>query len=180
VPAAEGGGLLLDLGSHLVDQALHLFGPAQRVYAEVDARRGASDDDDFVALEHRSGVRSQLWAGALAGAPGPRLRVLGTRGAYVVRSLDSQEDVLRTTGRLPANGNPEPPQAYGALARGDDERIVPSEPGRWDLFYPAMAAAVRGEGPVPVDPGDAVAALRVLEAARRSASEHSVVGVVTP
>src|SRR5207342_1783605 len=91
LPAEQGGGLLLDLGSHLVDQALHLFGPAVRVYAEVDARRGESDDDAFVAVEHAGGVRSHLWAGALAGAPGPRLRVLGSAGAYVVDPLDRQE-----------------------------------------------------------------------------------------
>src|SRR5439155_26334412 len=59
-PAAQGGGLLFDLGSHLVDQALHLFGPAAHVYAEVAAHRGASDDDVFLALEHTGGVRSHL------------------------------------------------------------------------------------------------------------------------
>jgi scyllo-inositol 2-dehydrogenase (NADP+) len=171
----QGGGLLLDLGSHLVDQALHLFGPARRVYAEVEARRGESDDDDFVAIEHESGVRSQLWAGALAGSPGPRLRVLGRAGAYVVEGLDSQEDVLRERGALPEGGNPEPESAYGRLVRGDESRVVPSERGRWDLFYPRLADAVRGAGPVPVDPADAVAALTVLEAARRSAREAAVV-----
>jgi predicted dehydrogenase len=173
--SAEGGGLLMDLGSHLVDQALARFGPVTRVYAEVDARRGLSDDDVFLALEHASGVRSHLWAGALAGAPGPRLRVLGTRGAYVVDALDSQEDSLREHGRLPAGGHPEPPSAYGRLVRGSEVSTVVSEPGRWDLYYPAVAAAVRGEGPAPVDPRDAVASLTVIEAARRSAAEHAVV-----
>ena len=94
--AAEGGGVLLDLGSHLVDQALQLFGPATHVYGEVDSRRGAAGDDDaFVALRHRAGTYSHLRASALAAAPGPRLRVLGTRGAYVVPEVDGQEDALR-------------------------------------------------------------------------------------
>ncbi len=76
-----GGGLLLDLGSHLIDQALLLFGPVSRVYAELDSRRGgAADDDAFLALDHASGARSHLWASVLAAAPGPRLRVLGDRG----------------------------------------------------------------------------------------------------
>jgi predicted dehydrogenase len=175
LPADRGGGLLLDLGSHIVDQALHLFGPAKRVYAEVDARRGVSDDDVFIALEHVSGVRSHLWAGALAGSPGPRLRVLGTGGAFVVDALDGQEQVLLSTGRLPAGGLPEPESAWGRLVRGEESSPVPSEPGRWDLFYPAVAAAVRGQAPVPVDPRDAVSALRVLEAARRSAGTGQVV-----
>jgi predicted dehydrogenase len=175
LPAERGGGLLLDLGSHLVDQALHLFGPASRVYAEVDERRGAADDDVFVAIEHVAGVRSHLWAGALAGAPGPRLRVLGSAGAFVVDRLDGQEDVLRETGRLPAGGLPVGEDDWGRLARGDVWQPVPSEPGRWDVFYPAVAAAVRGDGPVPVEPDDAVRALTVIEAARQSASTRAVV-----
>jgi scyllo-inositol 2-dehydrogenase (NADP+) len=175
LPAEQGGGLLLDLGSHLVDQALQLFGPATRVYAEVDARRGVADDDAFVALTHAGGVRSHLWAGALAGSPGPRLRVLGSSGAYVVQPLDGQEDELRETGALPAGGLPVPESGWGVLVRGDEVRPVPSEPGRWRDFYPAVAAAVRGEGPVPVDPADAVRALAVLDAARESARTGSVI-----
>ena len=75
--AAEGGGLLLDLGAHLVDQALTLFGVPRRVYAEIDARRpGAQVDDDvFVALEHAGGVRSHLWMSAVAPLGGRSLRV---------------------------------------------------------------------------------------------------------
>ena len=175
LPAAEGGGLLLDLGSHLVDQALHLFGPAASVYGELDSRRGLSDDDGFVAIEHVSGVRSHLWVGALAGAPGPRLRVLGSRGAYVVDLLDGQEDELRAAGRLPVGGLPVPPERDGRLVRGDAGEPVPSEPGRWDLFYPAVAAAVRGEAAMPVDPADAIRTLQVIEAARTSAAERRVV-----
>jgi scyllo-inositol 2-dehydrogenase (NADP+) len=175
LPYEDGGGLLLDLGSHLVDQALHLFGPAEHVYAEVAARRGGADDDGFVAITHADGVVSHLWAGALAGSPGPRLRVLGSAGAYVVEPLDGQEDELRETGHLPVGGWPVPPERWGRLARGDDVAPVPSEPGRWDLFYPAVALAVRGEGPVPVDPADAVRTLRTLEAARESARTAAVV-----
>jgi len=177
LPAAAGGGLLLDLGSHLVDQALQLFGPALRVYAEIDSRRGVSDDDVFVAVEHVTGVRSHLWAGALAGAPGPRLRVLGSAGAFVVDPLDGQEDQLRASGHLPVGGLEVAPQSYGRLVRGDLVEPVASERGRWDLFYPAMAAAVAGLGPVPVDPADAVRTLELIEAARLSAAEHRVVAL---
>ena len=179
LPASAGGGLLLDLGSHLVDQALFLFGPVARIYAEVDARRGVSDDDVFVAIEHASGVRSHLWAGALAGSPGPRLRVLGSRAAYVVEALDGQEDVLRATGHLPVGGLQVPAAGYGQLVRGDAREPVVSERGRWDLFYPAMAAAVRGDRAVPVDPTDAVRTLEVIEAARLSAAEHRVLAPVS-
>lgn len=174
---AEGGGVLLDLGSHLVDQALTLFGPAETVYAEVAARRGgAGDDDAFLALRHAGGVVSHLWTGAVTAAPGPRLRVLGTRGAYVVDRLDGQEEALRE-GRTPgsADWGSEPPHRWGRLVRGDDVTTVPSERGRWDLFYAGVAEALRGGGPPPVDPRDAVRTLEILDAARRSAADRVVV-----
>ena len=118
LPAAGGGGVLLDLGAHLVDQALSLHGPAATVYAEVDARRGGADDDVFIALRHSSGVTSHLWANALAAAPGPRLRVLGSRAAYVVPRLDGQEDALRA-GESPAapTFGLEPRERWGRLRR---------------------------------------------------------------
>jgi scyllo-inositol 2-dehydrogenase (NADP+) len=174
--AEEGGGQLIDLGSHLVDQSVQLFGPVQRVYAEVAARRGGGDDEAFVALSHRGGVASHLSLGAVFGAPGPRRRVLGSAAAYVVDELDGQEEALRggVRGDDPALGV-EPRARWGALHRGDEVVPVPSQRGQWTAFYPAMAAAVRGARPVPVDPRDAVAGLRVVEAARRSAATGTVV-----
>jgi scyllo-inositol 2-dehydrogenase (NADP+) len=167
----EGGGVLLDLGIHLIDQALTLFGPARDVYGEVDARRGAPGDDDaFVAIEHTSGVRSHLWASAVAATAGPRLRVLGSEGAYVVLDLDGQEDAL-VAGLRPADPGPwgaEPEERWGRLVRGEHSEPVPSEPGAWPRFYEQLAGALAGEQPLPVDPGDAVAALEVLERARGS------------
>jgi scyllo-inositol 2-dehydrogenase (NADP+) len=170
LPAAEGGGVLLDLGSHLVDQALTLNGPIDRVYAEVHALRGGGDDDAFLALTHHNGTVSHLWVSAVAAAPGPRFRVLGSAGAFVVRDLDGQEDQLRAG--LPADDHGfgvEPPQRWGHLVRGVES--VPVEPSRgaWAGFYPQVAAWCRGEAPPPVDPLEAVAVLAVLDAARRSA-----------
>ena len=82
---AEGGGVLYDLGSNQIDQALQLFGPAESVYAEIGVRRADAriDDDDFVALTHRSGVHSHLWMSLTAAQLGPRFRVLGSRAAFV-------------------------------------------------------------------------------------------------
>jgi predicted dehydrogenase len=173
---APAGGVLLDLGPHLVDQALTLFGPAASVYAEVDARRGGADDDVFVALRHRDGATSHLWASAVAGAPGPRLRVLGSGGAYVVDGVDSQEDALKA-GARPGAGEwgVEPPDRWGRLVRGDEVAAVPSEPGDWPAFYAGLERALRTGGPPPVDPTDAVAGLEVLDAARHSAATGAVV-----
>ncbi len=179
LPGAKGGGILLDLGSHLVDQALTLCGPVERVYAEVRALRRGGDDDAFLALTHRSGTISQLWASAVAAAPGPRFRVLGSAGAFVVRELDGQEDQLRSGVAVddPSFGV-EAPQRWGHLVRGVES--VPVEPSRgaWAAFYPQVAEWCRGERPPPVDPLDAVATLTVLDAARRGAADG--VTVVLP
>jgi predicted dehydrogenase len=181
-PPEQGGGQLLDLGSHLVDQALVLFGPATHVYAEVDARRGgAADDDAFVALRHASGVISHLRASATTAAPGPRLRVLGGEAAFVIEGVDSQEDQLRA-GRRPdseADWGAEPESHWGRLVAGEDSTPVPSERGDWPRFYALLAAALRDGGPPPVDPRDAVSTLRILEAARQSAEARTVI-TVTP
>lgn len=177
---AELGGLLYDLGSHLVDQALLLFGPVSAVYAETDARRKgvAGDDDTFVALTHTRGVRSHLWMSALAARPGPRFRVLGDRASYIKWGLDVQEERLRAGGdpREPSFGE-EPPDRWGTLGEGDDTREVPTEPGAYLDFYRAVVACLREGAPPPVDPADAVATLTVLEAARRSAAERTVVAL---
>ncbi len=178
-PGDAGGGGLLDFGSHLVDQALQLFGAVDTVYAETHRREDRDIDDDFfVALSHTSGVRSHLWGSWRQGAPGPRLRVTGTTGTYVVDGVDRQEAAL-VAGRSPATEGDhwgvEPEEAWGRIQRGGASAPVPSERGRWDTFYPAFADAVRGEGPVPVDPWDAVASLEVLDAARTSATHGRVV-----
>jgi predicted dehydrogenase len=178
---AEAGGLLYDLGSHLIDQALTLLGPAVSVYAELDRRRRGveSDDDSFVALKHVSGARSHLAMSAVAGQPGPRLRVLGTRAAYVKFGLDVQEDALRHGERPGARGwGEESRDQWGSLGTGDDVHIVPTEPGAYHAFYAAVARALRDGSAPPVDPKDAVAGLEVIAAARRSAESGSVIQLV--
>ncbi len=174
----EAGGLLYDLGSHLVDQALVLFGPVSEVYAELDARRPRAqvDDDTFVALTHASSVRSHLWMSALAAQFAPRLRVLGDRGAYVKFGLDVQEESLRNGLHPGAPGwDQEPEQRWGVLGAGDEVRPVPTLTGAYGRFYEGVAAALRDGVPPPVDPAEVVAGLEVLAAARRSAREGCVV-----
>jgi predicted dehydrogenase len=175
----EGGGLLYDLGSHLVDQALVLSGPVTHVYCEQDRRRAGVevDDDTFVALTHASGARSHLWMSAVAAQPGPRFRVLGTRAAYVKHGLDPQEAELRAGGtRADRDGwGAEPEAAWGTLGAGDAVRPVATEAGAYPRFYAGVERALRTGGPSPVDPADAVATLAVLDAARRSAAAGTVV-----
>jgi predicted dehydrogenase len=179
-PSASGGGTLLDFGSHLVDQALVLFGEVRSVYAEMHVREDAEhlDDDVFLALTHAGGVHSHLWGSWRQSAPGPRFRVTGTTATYiVVPAMDGQEERL-IGGHTPASDPEwgwEPEDRWGYLARDGRSEILPSERGAWDTFYPAFAAAVRGGGPLPVDPRDAVETARVLDAARTSAEDGRLV-----
>ncbi|MFS4097470.1 Gfo/Idh/MocA family oxidoreductase [Streptomyces sp. AF1A] len=179
---AEIGGLLYDLGSHVVDQALVLFGPAGEVYAEVDTRRpGAeTDDDTFIALTHASGVRSHLYVSATAPQLGPRFRVLGSRAGYVKYGLDPQEAALREGLRPGPRWGAEPESLYGRIGAGESPLTgggtpVPTLPGDYPAYYAAVADALRGAGPNPVTALEAAAALDVLEAARRSALDKVTV-----
>ncbi len=186
-PPAAGGGILRDFGSHLVDQALYLFGPAVTVYAELDTTaEGELDSRFFVAIRHQNGVLSHLIGNWVEGAPGPRYRVSGSNGSFVLnKPMEGQEELL-IQGLNPATAGDrwgvEPESSYGRLYRGDAGTPIPTERGRWDTYYPAFAAAVRGEGEVPVDPRDAIASTEVLDAARISARTGQVVipGPVAP
>jgi scyllo-inositol 2-dehydrogenase (NADP+) len=176
----DAGGLLYDLGSHLVDQSLQLFGPAAHVYAELDVSRAGAevDDDTFVALTHESGVRSHLWASAVAAQPGPRFRVLGTAAAFTKYGLDVQEDALQAGGdpRDPDWGR-EPEESWGELVTGNEVRRVETMPGAYQRFYEGVARALREGGPPPVDAAGVVAGLEVLDAARKASRERRVVTV---
>lgn len=148
------------------------------MYAEVATRRGGAsvDDDAFVALTHASGVTSHLCMSAVAAQAGPRLRVLGDRGAYVKHGLDVQEDALRG-GQRPggAGWGEEPQERWGLLGLDGASRPVPTAPGAYQRFYEGVAAAVRTGAPPPVDPADGVAGLEVIEAARTSSRDGRVV-----
>jgi scyllo-inositol 2-dehydrogenase (NADP+) len=181
---ADGGGLLLDLGSHLVDQAVQLLGPVSAVYAELDVRRPGAvvEDDVFVALAHEGGARSQLWAAVYAADGPPRLRALGEEATYVSLGLDPQEAALRAgaSPRDPGFGLREPGLEAtlhdGSGAMG--ERLT-MEPGRWAAFYEGVVAAIRSGGTVaaPVTAAEAVGVLELLEAARESAARGTVIAM---
>ena len=155
-----GGGVLLDLGTHLVDQAAHLLGPVVSVRADVRGLRDGAvvNDDAFLELRHDAGQSSLLWVSAAAPWTGPRLVLQGSRAGWVKNDLDGQEAAQRTG--APYAGEPD-----GLLVDDTGARPVASLPGDWGRFYGQFAAAVRGEGPVPVEPADAVAVARALEAA---------------
>jgi len=170
-----GGGIWYDLGAHLADQALQLFGPPEFVQADIAAQRDGAQADDYFHVVLRYGpLRAILHGSTLAAAPGPRFVVHGTRGSYVKYGLDAQEDALKAGLRPPAPGWGADP-CPGALTVWSDggaaTRELASVPGDYPAFYAATRDAIRGGAPNPVPPDDGVAVMRLLELGRRSAEE---------
>ncbi|CAN5668671.1 Gfo/Idh/MocA family oxidoreductase [soil metagenome] len=173
---ALAGGLLFDLGSHLVDQFINLFGAPDQVYAEVKRRRPGAlvDDDVFLALQAGS-VTGHLWMSALAADPGPRFRVLGDRAAFSKSGMDPQEDALLAGDRPgAADWGTEPAATHGRIGNPEGWRPVVSARGDYTDYYRSFAEAMSGVAPVPVDPADSLLGLRVLHAAKRSAALGTV------
>ena len=182
--SVHGGGVLVDLGPHLIDQAVHLLGPARQVFADLtilgDDR--LSEDDAVVMLRHASGSRSTIVASVHAAAEGPRFRVSGTRGGLRIEGFDPQEADL-FSGRSPTSlgdrwGSDDPTRAAHWEGDGPSRRALAR--GRWDRFYPSVAAAVRTGSPPPVPASDAVHVAEIFDAARRSAAEGCWIDVAAP
>jgi predicted dehydrogenase len=162
----DGGGLLLDLQSHLISTALDYFGPAQVVSASVRSIRGGADDDVTVVLRHDSGVDSYLAASAVSGAPGPRVRLLGSKGALVINELDPQEDALRA-GEIPVGGAWAKPMVSAAtIHQGEAVASVDSVSGNYAAFYTLVKAAIESGSPAPVSLADALRVAEIIEEAR--------------
>ena len=168
--SAQGAGITFDLGSHLIDQALQLFGPATIVDAELSILRkgGVSDDEAFISLLHASGVRSHLTISRFAGQNGPRFRVLGDRSAFTIYGLDTQEPALMAGGSPTDDGfGVAPEETWGTVGITGSEEVppmkVPTEPGNYAGFYAGAAAAIRNGAALPVDPRDSLAVLRIIE-----------------
>jgi predicted dehydrogenase len=164
----NGGGLLLDLQTHLVSTALDWFGPAELVHASVKEIRGASDDDVVLVLKHDSGVDSYLSASAIVGAPGPRIRINGDAGSLVITELDHQEDLLRK-GFKPAPGkwmSPEEIKSEARIFKGESSFNYPSEPGSYPSFYTAVRSHLEIGSPLPISREFALDVARILDKAR--------------
>ncbi|BBE24267.1 oxidoreductase [Arthrobacter sp. MN05-02] len=159
-----GGGVLYDLGPHLIDQALVLFGPAVPAFADlrIDRAGGAADDTVFLVLQHLGGVTSSLHAGTLAPQVRSRFRVTGDDAGLTVLGTDPQEGLLAAGMSPGAVAAPGPADARGLLGRDGNLTPVPIAPGTYPSFYEGVAAAIEG-GPVPVAAEDALAVVRIIE-----------------
>lgn len=164
--AADGGGQLLDLQPHLISTAIDWFGKAELVTATVRSLRGGADDDSVLVLRHESGTISYLSASAVVGAPGPRIRILGTKGALVINELDPQEALLRA-GKFPEGGTWSVPTTSRAfIHRGDEVEEVESVPGNYAHFYKEVESAITTGAPWPISHDDALLVARIIDQAR--------------
>jgi predicted dehydrogenase len=177
------GGLLRDVGSHLVDQILWLLGPATSVYAQldvVDRPEGPTDAGFVLALQHASGVRSHLSCSKLNHLAVREFRAYGEAGSYVSSGTDVQAQAI-FAGYRPADDLAgwgfEKPEFWGTLRTGAGNERIPSEQGRYHDYYEAFAKAVRDGSPPPVSAEEAIRTILVLDASRVSAAEGRVVSL---
>ncbi|MGJ4728277.1 oxidoreductase [Luteimonas sp. SDU101] len=179
-----GAGLWFDLGPHLVDQALQLFGLPLSVQSDIAAQReGARVDDFFHVLLRYPRMRAVLHAGALVPAGTLRFAVHGSRGSFLKHGLDAQEAALRAgiAPGAPAWGqDPRPGTLVSVDAEGrSDERPVPGPPGDYRVCYAAMREAILGHGEPPVSLAEALDVMRVLEAGCESARSGRAIPLQT-
>jgi predicted dehydrogenase len=184
--AGPEGGLLRDIGTHLVDQMLWLLGPATAVTAHLDwieLPEGRTDAGFVITLQHAGGVQSTVESTKMNGLAVRELRAYGSNGSYRSYGTDVQAQAI-FAGRRPANEPEtwgyEPEDNWGTLATTTGEERVPSAQGSYQDLYTQFAAAVRGEGPQPVPAAEGVRTLVVLDAARESAEQGRTVAVADP
>lgn len=176
---AEEGGLLLDLGTHIVDQALALFGLPESVGAEVVHERSVdgAPDSFTIRLHYLTGLTVTLGANCLSALPRPRFHLRGTKGNYLKWGLDPQEEALGKITRIEATDwGTEPAEHWGTLSSESDGKLdsQPYAPlaGDYRNFYAGVRDALLGKVPAPVGSIDAWRAARVLEYAQESSKQH--------
>ena len=168
-----GTGVLGDLGPHLIDQALLLFGPPDAVSGDLERQRAETQVDDYFAITMSYGKRRAiLTSSLLAAAPRPRFGLYGTEGSFVKYGLDPQESQAQAglSPRDPGFGvEDEAWHGTLTLADGTAERI-PTERGRYLAFYEGVAASILDGAPVPVDPAEARAGLAIIDSVQAAAA----------
>lgn len=177
-----GSGILFDLGPHLIDQALFLFGPPQMVEADVRIERDSCVTDDAfdIVLHYSNGLRAALHATMLAAVSRPHYVLLGTEGSFVKYALDPQEALLRA-GQAPggANWGVDPEENWGTLTLSDGtittKRSVPTARGDYRGFYENVRDAILGRAALVITPSHAINVMRVLELARGSSERKAAI-----
>ncbi len=177
----KGAGQLYDLGSHLIDQALQLFGMPQAVFADVLSQRDAATTGDYFHLILDYGpCRAILHAANLVRDPGPHFLIHGDGGSFLKYGMDSQEEALKAGLRPGQPGYGDDVSCnYGQLTAADGSRLtIPTLRGAYQEYYAGIAAHLQCGAPIPVQAADSRDGLMVIEAAARSAIERRTIAIV--
>ena len=171
-----GSGVWFDLGSHLLDQALLLFGVPEAVSADIRVEReGATADDAFDVMLHYPHSRALLRASMLAVSPGPTFAVHGTKGSFIKYGIDPQEEALKS-GHTPdeSHWDSEPVEMYGTLTTPEGTRTVPTIPSSFTQYYENIRDAILGKAQPAVPPEQVLNVMRGLELAAVSSQQRRV------
>ncbi|MFT4075342.1 MAG: oxidoreductase [Asticcacaulis sp.] len=166
--AGPGSGIWFDLGSHLVDQSLSLFGWPEWIWADIGGQRpGAQTDDYFHAILGYGPLRVILHSSMMTTIPGPAFEAQGAHGAFVKFGMDTQEDMLKA-GRTPGDDGWGADPVLGLFTPVVNEAAGPTEevvaiPGNYLAYYEAIARTLRENAPNPVTGLDALRVMKLLE-----------------
>ena len=178
-----GAGTLYNLGSHMIDQALVLFGMPEYIFADVRKQRtGADVDDSFDIIMHYPDIKCMVRGSYLVKEQGPRYILHGTDGSFLKTGLDPQETELKA-GVIPGRSDwgKDDPELYGTLTTGGDDstirKTIPTIPGNYMAFYDNIYEHLREGAPLGVKPEEARDVIRIIEAAYESAVNGEVKAV---
>jgi scyllo-inositol 2-dehydrogenase (NADP+) len=172
-----GGGVLYDLGSHLIDQALCLFGKPQWVFADVFSQRDPEKAEDYFQITLGYGpARIGLYSRSIVLDPGPRYQLHGQKGSFIKYGMDRQEsDLKEGIDPYSSSWGMENEESWGTLSLIEEEEvskgILPSEKGDYTQYYQGVFEAVRNNQPLPVRAEEALTVIEIIEACKRSSSE---------
>lgn len=173
---ARAGGSWMDLGPHLLDQAIVLFGPPETISADLATlREGAPSPDYFHVTLRYHHRRVILHSSKSAADHDLRFIVHGTKGSWIKTGVDQQE-AATVAGQLPEGDQWGRDTLSGRLTLTEDGKVqpYPNLPGDYRIFWQALASAIRGAGPNPVPPSEAIAVMQWLDAALESARTDKV------
>lgn len=179
-----GSGIFFDLGAHLIDQSLQLFGKPQAIFASLrKMREGVGAVDDFEILLYYPQLKVSLKGSMLIKEPTPRFALYGTEGAFVKPGVDPQEEALKG-GKTPlntTNWGAEPKDIWGILHTTEQKpgarRKVPSMRGNYPGFYENVRDSIQGTAQLIVKPEEARTVIQLLELGEQSASERRIIDI---
>jgi predicted dehydrogenase len=184
--AQLGSGLFFDLGVHVLDEVMVLFGVPEAITADIRIERsGAVVDDAFDVTLHYPGMHAVLRSSMIAIAPDLRYVIRGEQGAFVKYGIDPQEDALKR-GEVPRDDTwgREPQEKWGTFYSSRNgiisEERIPTMPGDYRLFYANLRDALLGEAPIDVTNEQMLSVMQALELARESSRKRCTVEWKSP